>query len=142
MTSVKEEEFRNNLIRDLQSRGINVVNIRGGTFDLIIEGKRPFVCEVKRIISGGHRGFKESEKGFSFTKEQTNEILKMRFPPFVIAFHQRDCYFLEPNWVEREVTDLKEYETAIMYFSVRPFPPAKTYAEILEEVIKFVTEDI
>lgn len=138
---MKEKEFRNNLIRDLKSRGINVINMCGGTFDLIVEGKRPFICEVKRITSGGLRGFKESENGFSFTKEQTSEILKMRFPPFVVAFHQKDFYFLEPDWVKREVTDLKEFETAIMYFSVRPFPPAKTYAEILEEIIKFVTKD-
>lgn len=136
---MKEEEFRNNFIRDLRSNGINVVNMRGGTFDLIVEGRRPFVCEVKRITSGGHRGFKESEKGFSFTKEQTSEILEMKFPPLVIAFCQKDCYFLEPDWVKREVIDLREYETAIMYFSVRPFPPARTYAEILKEIIKFVT---
>jgi len=94
---LREEEFKNNVIRDLQSSGVNVVNMRGGTFDLIIEGKRPFVCEVKRITTEGHRGFKEMEKGFSFTREQTSEILKMRFPPFVIAFHQEECYFLEPD---------------------------------------------
>lgn len=137
---LKEDEFRNNLVRDLQSNGINVVNMRGGTFDLIIEGWRPFVCEVKKITVGGHRGFKENEKGFSFTKEQTSEILKMKFPPFVIAFHQKECYFLEPDWVKREVTDLKEYDTAILYFSVRPFPSAKTYAEVIEEVTKFIRE--
>lgn len=132
-------------MRDLLSRDINTVNMRQGTFDLIIEGSRPFICELKQITEGGLRGFKESEKGFSFTPEQTGEILKMKFPPFVIAFfltHSgKDCYFLDTEWVKREVTDLKEFDRAIMYFSVRPYPPAKTYAETVKEVIKFVTKD-
>lgn len=136
---MKEDEFRDKLIRGLQSNRINVVNLRQGTFDLIVEGVRPFVCEVKQITKGGHRGFKEDEKGFSFTPEQTSEILKIKFPPFVVAYYENDCYFLDPEWVKREVTDLKEYDKAIMYFSVRPFPPAKTYNEILNEIIEFVT---
>ena len=138
---MKEEEFRNNLISDLNSRDINVINLKGGTFDIIIEGNRPFIGEIKRVTQGGHRGFEESEKGFSFTEEQTKEIPKMRFPPFVIAFYQNDCYFLEPNWVKREVTDLIDYKTAILYFSVRPFPTPLTYSEILEEIIKFIKNE-
>jgi hypothetical protein len=98
---LEEQEFRDKLVSDLQLSGINVVNMRAGTFDLIIEGKRPFVCEVKRITSKGLRGFQENEKGFKFSKEQTSEILKMKFPPFVVAFHQKECYFLEPDWVAR-----------------------------------------
>jgi len=136
---MKEDEFRDKLIRDLKSKKINVVNLRRGSFDLIVEGIRPFVCEVKKIKKGGHRGFEENEKGFSFTPEQTSEILKMKFPPFVIAYYRNDYYFLNPKWIKREVTDLKKYKRAIMYFSVRPFPPAKNYNEILREIIKFVT---
>ena len=135
---MKEEEFRNNLISDLNSQNINVINLKGGTFDIIIEGNRPFIGEIKRVTKGGHRGFEENEKGFSFTEEQTKEIHKMRFPPFVVAFYQKDCYFLEPDWVKREVADLIEYKTAILYFSVRPFPTPMTYSEIIKEIIKFI----
>ncbi len=135
---MKEEKFRNRLIRDLDSRGVNVVNLKGGTFDIIIEGNRPIIGEIKRITKGGHRGFEEDEKGFSFTEEQSKEIPKMKFPPFVVAFYENEIYFLDPNWVKREVTDLMEYKTAIMYFSVRPFPTPITYSELIEKIIKFI----
>lgn len=118
--------------------GVNVINLKGGTFDIIIEGKRPFIGEIKKITKGGHRGFKENEKGFSFSEEQTKEIPKMRFPPFVVAFYHNECYFLEPDWVKREVTDLMDYKKAIMYFSIRPFPAATTYSEIIENIIDFI----
>jgi len=43
-----ESEFQETLIRDSKRRGINVVGLHGGTFDLIVEGKRSFVCEIKK----------------------------------------------------------------------------------------------
>jgi hypothetical protein len=139
---LREGEFRDKLVSDLQSSGINVVNMRGGTFDLVIEGKRPFVCEVKRIKLGGCRGFPEpNAKCFKYSEEQTIEILKMKFPPFVVAFYQKECYFLEPDWVKENVTDLKEFKVAIMDFNARQFPPAMTYAEVLKEIIKFVSNN-
>ena len=136
---MEENDFRDRLIHDLESRGINVVNLRNGTFDLIVEGVRPFVCEVKQITDAGLRGFREKEKGFTFSSEQTREILKIQFPPFVVAYSDNDCFFLDPEWVKREVTDLKGYERAIMYFSVRPFPQPKAYDDILSEIVSFVT---
>ena len=136
---MEEDEFRDHLVHDLESKGINVVNLRRGTFDLIVEGTRPFTCEVKQIAEGGLRGFKEDEEGFAFSSEQTKEILKIKFPPFVVAYHGNDFYFLDPEWVKREVTDLKEFERAIMYFSVRPFPRPQTYDELLSAIVRFVT---
>ena len=64
----------------------------------------------------------------------------MKFLPFVIAFTEDDrYYFLAPNWIKEQVGDLKEYPTAIMMPSARQFPPAKSYAEVLEDIVKFVT---
>jgi len=133
-----EAEFREASVHDLQKRSINVVNLHGGTFDLIVEGKRPFVCEIKRMAEGTR--FLGDEDGFKFTEEQTKEILRMKFPPFVIAFTEDDrYYFLPPDWTKEQVEDLKEYPTAIMMPSARQFPPAKSYAEVLEDILKFVT---
>jgi len=103
-----------------------------------VEGKRPFVCELKRMAKGTR--FLGDEEGFKFTEEQTKEILKMKFPPFVIAFTEDDrYYFLSPNWIKEQVGDLKEYPTAILMPSARPFPPAKSRAEIIEDIVKFVS---
>lgn len=133
-----EAEFRDAFILDLQKRGINVVNLHGGTFDLIVEGKRPFVCELKRMAEGTR--FLGDQEGFKFTEEQTKEILRMKFPPFVIAFTEDGrYYFLAPNWIKEQVEDLKEYPTAIMMPSARQFAPAKSYVEVLEDTVKFVT---
>lgn len=126
------------MILDLKNRGINAVNLHGGTFDLIVEGKRPFVSEIKRMVKGTR--FLGDEEGFKFTKDQTREIRKMRFPPFVIAFTEDGrYYFLSPDWIKEQVEDLKEYPTAIMMPSAREFPPAKSYLDVLEEIINFVT---
>jgi len=133
-----EEEFRNNLVQDLQSRGINVVNLRGGTFDLVIEGKRPYVCEIKRMTRGTR--FLGDEEGFKFTEAQTKEIKNMKFPPFIITFASGGRhYFLSPDWIKEQVEDLREYATAIMMPSARQFPPAMSYSRILEEIVDFVT---
>ena len=136
---MNEEEIRTKLIFDLNSRGVSIVNLKGGTFDIIIEGNRPFVGEIKRITVGGFRGFEEDEKGFSFTAEQSKAIPKMKFPPFVVAFYDNKYYFLTPEWVKREVTDLKEYRTAIMHFSVRPFPTPISYSELVKKIFRYVT---
>ena len=133
-----ESESQETIIHDLKSRDINVVNLHGGTFDLIVEGKRPFVCEIKRMAEGIR--FLGDEEGFKFTEDQTREIRNMRFPPFVVAFTEDGRhYFLSPDWIKEQVGDLKKYPTAIMMPSARQFPPAKSYQEILEEIIKFVT---
>ena len=76
---LQEAESREGLIRDLQKKGISIVNLYTGTFDLIVEGKRPFVCELKRMAEGTR--FSGDREAFKFTKEQTREIMKMKFPP-------------------------------------------------------------
>lgn len=141
-----ENEFTEKLIQDLQLKKINVVNIGGGTFDLIIEGIRPFVCEIKRITKGGLKGYEEDKKGFPFTKIQSKEISDMKFPPFVIAYYNDDYYFFEPDWIKKRVTDLTKvygYDKAIINEKTKtgkPWPPAKKYDEILSEIIKFISE--
>jgi len=140
---MNEDKIRDKIIRDLELKNINVVNLRRGSFDLIIEGIRPFICEIKQITKGGHRGFKEDEKGFSFTEPQTNEIPKMKFPPFVVAYYKNDFYFFNPKWIKKHVTELNKeykYRRAILYDSIRHFPSAKNYNDILLEIIKFVAE--
>jgi len=135
---MNEREFQKRLMADLQKRGVNVVDFCKGTFDLLVEGVRPFVCEIK-LFGTGVRGFQEEEKGFVFTEDQTKEILRMKFPPFVVVSDDDKCYFLPPDWVKREVEDLKEFPKAIMMLSIRPFPIPKNYEETLEQIIAFVT---
>jgi len=132
-----EEQFRNRLIRDLRSMKINAVNLHAGTFDLLVEGVRPFVCELKRMAKGTR--FMGDEEGLKFTEDQTAEILRMSFPPFVLAFSpDGGHYFLTPDWVKEQVEDLSEYATAILMPSAREFPPAMTYTEVLRKVEEFV----
>jgi hypothetical protein len=47
------------------------------------------------------------------------------------------CHFFYPEWINKEVTDpeLKMYVKAIMYDSVRQFPPAKNYNDLLMKLL-------
>ena len=96
---MNEEDLRTIVIRDLQAKGINVINFKSGTFDLIVEGNNSILLELKMITDGRKRGFIETEegnkKGFSFTEDQTREILKTKFPIYVLANDGHDYYNLE-----------------------------------------------
>jgi hypothetical protein len=71
------------------------------------------------ITGGGKRGFIETEegnkKGFTVTEDQTREILKTKFPIYVLANDGHDYYLFDPKWVKFQVEDLKEYDRAIIY---------------------------
>jgi hypothetical protein len=53
---------------------------------------------------------------------------------------KNERYFLHPEWVKEQVIDLKEFERAIMYFSVRRFPKPESYEELLNKIVRFVTK--
>lgn len=131
-----EEEFRNKLIRDLRKRGINAVNLHRGTFDLIVEGNRPYVVELKRIREKPIGVYDEGNKGFRFTEEQTEEISNMEFPPVVIAFEGEEYYLLTPDWIQEEVGGRLEHGTAILSFKYCQFPNSLTYEQLLEKLVR------
>jgi hypothetical protein len=116
---MNEEDLRTIVIRDLHAKGINVINFKSGTFDLMVEGSNSIILELKMITDGGKRGFIETEegnkKGFTFTEDQTREILKAKFPIYVLANDGRDYYLFDPKWVKFQVEDLKEHDKAILY---------------------------
>ena len=116
---MNEEDLRTIVIRDLHAKGINVINFKSGTFDLIVEGNNSILLELKMMTDGRKRGFIETEggnkKGFSFTEDQTREILKTKFPIYVLANDGHDYYLFDPKWVKFQVEDLKRHDSAIIY---------------------------
>jgi hypothetical protein len=118
---MNEEDLRTIVIRDLHAKGINVINFKSGTFNLMVEGSNPIILELKMITGGGKRGFIETEegnkKGFTFTEDQTRELLKTKFPIYVLANDGHDYYLFDPKWVKFQVEDLKGYDRAIIYES-------------------------
>jgi hypothetical protein len=118
---MNEEDLRTILIRDLHAKGINVINFKSGTFDLMVEGDNPFILELKMITDGGKRGFIETKegnrKGFTFSEDQTRELLKTKFPIYVLANDGHDYYLFDPKWVKFQVEDLKKNDSVIIYES-------------------------
>ena len=118
---MNEEDLRTIVIRDLQAKGINVINFKNGTFNLIVEGSNPIILELKMITSGGKRGFIETgeknKKGFTFTEDQMRELLKTRFPIYVLANDEHNYYLFDPKWVKFQVEDLKGRDRATIYES-------------------------
>ncbi len=145
---MNEEDLRTIVIRDLQAKGINVINFKSGTFDLIVEGSNPIILELKMITGGGKRGFMEAEgenqKGFTFTEDQTRELLKTKFPIYVLANDGHNYYLFDPKWVKFQVEDLKRYDRAVIYESRwndkdwNVVPPI-TYDVAINNIVKIVS---
>ncbi|HIG99697.1 MAG TPA: hypothetical protein HA258_03850, partial [Thermoplasmata archaeon] len=118
---MNEEDLRTIVIRDLQAKGINVINFKSGTFDLMVEDDNPIILELKMITGGGKRGFLETEegnkKGFTFTEDQTRELLKTKFPIYILANDGSDYYLFDPKWVKFQVEELKRQDKSIVYES-------------------------
>ncbi|DAC72861.1 MAG TPA: hypothetical protein DSN98_03030 [Thermoplasmata archaeon] len=145
---MNEEDLRTIVIRDLQAKGINVMNFKSGTFDLMVEGSNPLILELKMITVGGKKGFIEKEnvhkKGFAFTEDQTHEILKSKFPVYVLANDGHDYYLFNPKWVKFQVEELKGHDQAIVYEfrwndnDWNVVPPT-TYDEAIISIVRIVS---
>jgi len=118
---MNEEDLRTIVIRDLHAKGINAINFKNGTFDLMIEGSNPIILELKIITDSGKRGViespEENKKGFTFTEDQTRELLKAKFPIYVLGNDGHNYYLFDPKWVKFQVEDLKRHVGATIYES-------------------------
>jgi len=118
---MNEEDLRTIVLRDLQAKGINVINFKSGTFDLLVEGSNPMILELKMIADVAKRGSIEAKdgnkKGFTFTEDQMHELLKTRFPVYVLANDGHNYYLFDPKWVKFQVEDLKGHDRTIVYES-------------------------
>jgi len=115
---MNEEDLRTIVVRDLQAKGVNVISFKSGTFDLIVEGSNPILLELKMITDVAKRGFIDArdgnKKGFTFTEDQMRELLKTRFPIYVLANDEHNYYLFDPKWVKFQVEDLKGRDRAII----------------------------
>jgi hypothetical protein len=108
---MNEEDLKTIVIRDLHAKGTNVINLKNGTFDLLIEGSNPIILELKMITNNAKKGYTETttetKKGFTFTEDQIHELLKTRFPIYVLANDGHNYYLFDPKWMKTQVEDLK-----------------------------------
>lgn len=141
-----EPEFKIKLIEDLGKRGINAVDLgETGTFDLIIEGQRPYVVELKKVTPDYSTHMQQ--KGFDFRRSQHREIEKMKFPPLVIGFDDKGCYWFEPERVKTEVTERHEYYESGQAARFRTpyfeeFSNPLTYEDFLKKLVRFIKRTI
>jgi len=144
---MNKEDLRTIVVRDLQAKGVNVISFKSGTFDLIVEGSNPILLELKMITDVAKRGFIDArdgnKKGFSFTEDQMHELLKTRFPIYVLANDGHNYYLFEPKWLKLQVEDLKGHDRAIIdesrwndtdWSSVSPI----TYDVAINNLVKIV----
>lgn len=144
---MNEEDLRTIVIRDLHAKGVNVINFKTGTFDLMIEGSNPIILELKMITESGKRGYIEAEagnkKGFTFTEDQIPELLKTRFPIYILANDGHNYYLFDPKWVKFQVEDLKRHDRTVLdesrwndndWNSVSPI----TYDMAINNILKIV----
>ncbi len=144
---MNEEDLRLIVIRDLHAKGINVINFKNGTFDLLVEDGNALILELKMITADAKRGGMKTEggtkKGFTLTEDQVHEILKTRFPIYVLANDGHNYYLFDPKWLKSQVQNLKDHAQAILYESRwndsdwSSVPPI-TYDEAINTILKIV----
>jgi len=97
----REKEFKNRLIPDLETAGLNVLDLKSGVLDLFIDsGKRLFV-ELK--IANMHYKKRANKKGINLST-QTAILKKMANLPIVLACDDENidrCYFVSPELLEK-----------------------------------------
>jgi len=145
---MNEDDLRTIVIRDLHAKGINVIDFKSGTFDLMVEGSHSIILELKMITDIGKRGCIETgagnKKGFAFTEDQMHELLKTKFPIYILANDGHDYYLFDPKWVKFQVEGLKGHDRAILYESRwndtewNVVPPI-TFDVALNNIVKIVS---
>ena len=115
---MNEEDLKTIVLRDLHAKGVNVINLKNGTFDFLIEGSNPMILELKMITTSTKKGYTETQaenkKGFNFTEDQIHELLKTRFPIYVLANDGHNYYLFDPKWMKTQIQDLKGQNKTII----------------------------
>lgn len=115
---MNEDDLKTIVIRDLQAKGVNVINLKNGTFDALIEGDNPMILELKMITTTTKKGYtqtkNENTKGFTLTEDQVHELLKTRFPIYVLANDGHHYYLFDPKWMKTQVQNRKAQDNTII----------------------------
>ena len=135
-----EEIFRIKFIQHLLKKDINSINLGNGTFDLIVEGNRPYIVEFKKLQILSLKENLVKNRGFFFTATQIKAISKMKFPPIVIAFDLflDENYLFPPLWVQKEVVCREKYGEVLITTYFCEFPPSVTFEELINKISRFI----
>ena len=139
---MQEETLRNKVIRDLQAKRINVINLHKGTFDTLVDGANPFLLELKVIKETRRQEFKKEEPLLEYTEDQCDEIPKAKFPVYVLAKYDNDYFLFNPKWVRKHIKMLtvdETYDRAIINEWRRnedDIASSITYDEAINNIVK------
>jgi len=136
---ISEEKFKKKVVKDLENRGLIVIDLGSGTFDLLIdEGKRPFL-ELKVANTNYKKWAKRAGvKGISFSESQTREIRRMRNLPLVLACDEDDintCYLIEPKKLKQ--LSKKREKMHVILISVK-YLKQFSYKEALDRLCNLI----
>lgn len=139
--SCSENQFRERIIIDLFNRGVIAHSLGSGTFDLILEGDKQQLVEIKRILYNLDGGFDPFNKGILFSKNQTKILSRMKFPPLVVAYdcYNNNSYLLSPKLIKTEFPIYPHGCEAILYCKSKYFPKPTPYENLLIELPRYCT---
>ena len=125
--------------RPIYFKGITAISLGSGTFDLIIEGDKQNLVELKMISYNLGGEYDPYNKGIIFSENQTKTISRMKFPPIVVAYdyYSKDNYLIPPQSLKREFPIYPSGHKAILYCNYDYFPKAIKYKNLLEELSKY-----
>jgi hypothetical protein len=135
---VSEDAFRLRVIEDLEARGLNVVNMRRGTFDCLLDMPEPRMVEFKLMLDFRQRrgrGKIGDDFGIEFTESQSRELKKLQhsYPMVVIKAKQR-YYLLTPSHIRDDMTHESRQKARRVIVSKKYFPPPLEYERLIDEI--------
>jgi len=134
-----EIEFREKLITDLYLKGITAHNLGSGIFDLLVEGDKQQLVELKRVSYNFKGEYDPFYRGIVFSENQTKVISRMKYPPVVIAYdcYTNESYLITPKWLKNEFPIYPSGHKATIYVNSSNFPKAMEYSTLLDELHRY-----
>lgn len=143
----KESEMRDRLLKDAKAIGIHLIDMRQGTFDLLLDAPVPRLIELKMVGENPHWVNVADHYGFKFGRAKTEEMGEMRnkaLIPFVIGCDniwpdERRFYFITGESL-KSAMDMKRRKYEKMIFNRHRenhlFREHVTWEEVLERLRK------
>jgi len=147
---LNEDQFKEQILNDLEKKGITCINLHGGIFDLYIPIFKKFI-ECKKITSFEHTPKMTDESGIKFTDGETDALRKtsklqdykdykeLPITAIMDDMTYKGSYYLIPpavlkGYIIERIKFLKYMAISISHFK----EPSLSYDYLLNELIKEV----
>jgi len=102
-------DLKPKIIKDLKDKGVRVIDLGSGTFDLFIDNGKGYFIELK-VLNEHYKRF-AGKKGINLSS-QTSAIRALKNLPIIFACSDEDidnCYLVTPEELKRLAKERKKF---------------------------------